>query len=231
MSSVDTSSVQPCSDLGNIIRADHDYIELLVNAIKEEPLDIDEVLEGTNTNVLSSTFTSSIKKENVSNSNDVEDSIRKANLKHPKEIKTEPEEQEIIFGDIETKSSSQAEENIKLPLKDSSCKEVRYEQNSSLSTLAEVSLATAGKFYEPHLNREIHRARANLYPSQKDFNASIHQKSLENSFDDNEKVSQNTPPTIDIPKSVKDAILASANISTNGNHLQNLYHSQDQNHR
>ena len=206
---------------------------MLVDAIKEEPLDENEVREGSNNNSLPSALFPSIKTEPESSGNAYECSTHSSNLTYTVEVKTEPEEEEEALARNEkmsiqsqTNSRLMTGNNAKVALKDARSVADQYEQNSNLSTLAEVSLATAGKFCEPHLKQQIDRARANLYPSQKSFNASVNHKPMANSFDDAPHVVPQ--PTIDLPQSVKDAIIASANISKNRDSSQSPYHSHGQ---
>ena len=106
-----------------------------------------------------------------------------------------------------------------------------YEQKSNLSTLAEVSLAAAGEFYEPNLNQQIDQARANLYPSNQRVRTSISSNQPECLSNDTQTIPPNFMPTIDLPQSVKDAILASANISSASPLSKNHYASPGQENR
>ena len=82
-----------------------------------------------------------------------------------------------------------------------------YMSNSNLSTLAEVSLAAAGHFYEPNLNHQISQARANLRPSNEDSSCLTHKTNTSGCLS---KAQDDPLPIIALPQSVKDAIMATA---------------------
>lgn len=222
-------------DLGTIIRADHDYIDLLVDAIKKEPVDEDQMQGKDNIDSGSSKAPSSIKPEPDTNLNDL--GHPNANVKNLLDIKTEPEdleEEEVLhideemYPDPQTNANSIAGAPERGSLKNNRpTSVVQYEQNSNLSTLAEVSLATAGKFYEPQLKLQIAQARANLYPPEKHQHEVSTTKLAEMTFLSNaQKVMPHHIPTLDLPQSVKDAIIASATSSKTGNYPQNIYEAE-----
>ena len=227
-------------DLGNIIRADHDYIDLLVDAIKKETVDEDDIQARRNTNNYGPLkLPCVVKTEPVSNLSGFDYPSPNTGKKDMVKVKTEPEEveeeevhlnDEELYIDSQITDNSNVEPTAKVSSKDS--REVstvgQYEQNSNLSTLAEVSLATAGKFYEPQLNLQINQARANLYPSEivnrNVFNIS---KSTANTLiNSGQNLLPPNIPTIDLPQSVKDAIIASATSSKTGSYAQNIYNAQ-----
>ena len=228
------------SDLGSIIRADHDYIDLLVDAIKKEPPDDDEHRNCTaNTNTVPN-LSSTIKQEPDDDRDTTSHHKTTRIEKDALNIKSEPEdvEEEQIFSwedepcsnsYISSKSNSRHGETP--PLKCAKQTDGQYEQKSNLSTLAEVSLAAAGEFYEPNLKQQIDLARANLYPSNERVKTSISSNQSECSSNGTPKISPNLMPTIDLPQSVKDAILASANISSSGSLSKNHYDSPRQENR
>ena len=229
------SSIRYTPDLGNIIPADHDYIDLLVDAIKKEPVDEDQIQAKDNTDSGPSNFSPIIKTEPDTNLNEL--GHPNANVKNVLNIKTEPEdleEEEVLhidedmYTDPQTNANSIVDAHERVSSKNiRATTVVQYEQNSNLSTLAEVSLATAGKFYEPQLNLQIDQARANLYPPEKHRHEVNTPKSTEMYFLSNaQKIMPHHIPTLDIPQSVKDAIIASATSSKTGSYPQNLYDAE-----
>jgi hypothetical protein len=228
-------------DLGTIIRADHDYIDLLVDAIKKEPVDEDEIQGRRNTNYDQLKLPCVVKTEPMSNLSGFDYPSTNAGVKDMVKVKTEPEEveeEEVHLSDEELYIDSQIIENRTVePIEIVGSIDSRelstvgqYEQNSNLSTLAEVSLATAGKFYEPQLNHQINQARANLYPSERhrNVNSNYNETSLINS---GQNLLSPNIPTIDLPQSVKDAIIASATSSKTASYTQNIYDAQGFNYR
>ena len=228
------------SDLGSIIRADHDYIDLLVDAIKEEPPNDDEHRNcNTNTNVPKN-LSSTIKQEPDADRDIVLNNKTTRIEKDALNIKTEPEEieeEQILsyedepFSNSHINSKSNSKHGETPLLKYAKPNDGPYEHKSSLSTLAEVSLAAAGEFYEPNLNQQIDQARANLYPPNEGVKTSISSNLPKCVSIDTPKIPPNFMPTIDLPQSVKDAILKSANISCSSTSSRNHYDSPKQENR
>ena len=201
-----------------------------MDAIKKEPFeeDEDDIAENhEEINLDPMSLSPYIKTEPQINCNNIVTSSPTACINHTVDIKKEQEEveeDEIVSSEDELYIDSQIsprEEEVRyseIPTNYRLGGHEQVEQNSNLSTLAEVSLAAAGKFYEPRLNHQIDRARANLDTSKAYNNAC---------FD--AKVSDGKPdrfeggiPTLDIPQSVKDAIIASANRNRAESFLPNL---------
>lgn len=105
------------SELGRVIRADHDYIELLVKVKSEEDSESDSDSESENEEKIGPLPPIDIKEEVIA-----------------------PDED--IFGTQKKPSSSSMFDN--------------------LSTLAEVSLASAGQLEDKSLKRKIDQARAKI---------------------------------------------------------------------
>ena len=222
------------SDLGNIIRADHDYIDLLVDAIKKEPSNDKEHANDLQVNSISPDSSLSIKQE-PETEEDASTCLKTTRIeKDALNIKSEPEEiyeEESLQCENESNDNSRPtttsfidnnKEYVTLGLR---ANNGAVEQRSNLSTLAEVSLATAGEFFEPNLNHQIDQARANLYPSNNVINNDDVSKQSKFAKNENPKIPPNFIPTIDLPQSVKDAILASANIPNTSPLLNSPYNS------
>ena len=208
--------------MGNIIRADHDYIDLLVDAIKKEPSNDKEHADGLQVRSISPDSSLSIKQE-LETDEDASTCLKTTRIeKDALNIKSEPvemfEEESLQCGNEPNDNSHSTTQAFVDNNKEAVIHGLRgndnvLEQRSNLSTLAEVSLATAGEFFEPNLNHQIDQARANLYPSNNAINHDVASKQSKFAKNENPKIPPNFIPTIDLPQSVKDAILASANIS------------------
>ena len=204
---------------------------MLVDAIKKEPFeeDEDDIAENREEiNVEPMSLSSYIKTEPQINSNNFVTSSPTACINHTINIKKEQEEveeEEIVSSEdelyIDSQISPREEEVIysERPTSHRLGAHEQVEQNSNLSTLAEVSLAAAGKFYEPRLNHQIDKARANLDTSKAYNNACFDSKA---SNDRPDRFGSGIP-TLDIPQSVKDAIIASANMNKAESFHPNLY--------
>ena len=203
-----------------------------MDAIKKEPFedDEDDIAENQEEiNVDPMSLSSYIKTETQINGNNfVTSSPTHACINHTINIKKEQEEveeEEIVSSEDELYIDSQirpSEEEVvysERPTNHRLGAHEQVEQNSNLSTLAEVSLAAAGKFYEPRLNHQIDKARANLDTSKAYNNACFDSKA---SNDRPDRFGSGIP-TLDIPQSVKDAIIASANMKRAESLLPNLY--------
>ena len=221
------------SDLGNIIRADHDYIDLLVDAIKKEPSNDQEHADGLQVDSISPDSSLSIKQEQETEE-DASTCLKTTRIeKDGLNIKSEPEEiyEEALQCENEPNDNSRSattafiNNNKESVIHGLRRNDGTVEQRSNLSTLAEVSLATAGEFFEPNLNHQIDQARANLYPSNNTINNDVVSEQSKFAKNENLKIPPNFIPTIDLPQSVKDAILASANISNPNPLLNSPYDS------
>ena len=203
----------------------------MVDAIKKEPFEEDEndIAENQEEiNVEPMSISSYIKTEPQINCNNFLSPSPNACINHTVNIKKEQEEveeEEIVSSEDELYIDSQirpSEEEVvysERPTNHRLGAHEQVEQNSNLSTLAEVSLAAAGKFYEPRLNHQIDKARANLDTSKAHNNACFDAKVS----DGRSQRFGGGIPTLDIPQSVKDAIIASANMSRAESFLPNFY--------
>lgn len=203
----------------------------MVDAIKKEPFeeDEDDIAENhEEINVEPMSLSSYIKTEPQINCNSFLSSSPQACINHTVNIKKEQEEveeEEIVSSEDESYIDSQISPREEGAIHSETPTNHRLgaleqiEQNSNLSTLAEVSLAAAGKFYEPRLNHQIDKARANLDTSKAYNNACFDSKASDGR---SERFSGGIP-TLDIPQSVKDAIIASANMNRAESFLPNLY--------
>ena len=205
---------------------------MLVDAIKKEPFeeDEDDIAENREEiNVEPMSLSSYIKTEPQINCNNFVTSCpTTASINNTVNIKKEQEEveeEEIVSSEdelyIDSQISPREEEVIysERPTSHRLGAHEQVEQNSNLSTLAEVSLAAAGKFYEPRLNHQIDKARANLDTSKAYNNACFDSKASNGRPD---RFGSGIPP-LDIPQSVKDAIIASANMNKAESFHPNLY--------
>ena len=197
---------------------------MLVDAIKKEPQEEDEFQQKQKTRLVSLPLSSVVKPEPGANVNDFSQLTHHSSPNQILNIKSEPEEieeEEILSSEdelyIDSQTNSSRIEEDKIVSKDSRSSFSIFEHKSSLSTLAEVSLATAGKLYEPHLNLQ---ARANLYLSDSNSNTINNSKATEESCNRSQDLIQDEIPTIDLPQSVKDAIIASTSMSKTDDYSQ-----------
>ena len=197
-----------------------------MDAIKKEPFEDDEDDIAENHEEINvDPMSSYIKTEPQINCNNFLSSSPTACINHTMNIKKEQEEveeEEIVSSEDELYIDSQIsprEEEAIYSERPTNHRLGALEQNSNLSTLAEVSLAAAGKFYEPRLNHQIDKARANLDTSKAYNNACFESKASDGRPD---RFGSGIP-TLHIPQSVKDAIIASANMNKAESFLPNLY--------
>ena len=197
---------------------------MLVDAIKKEPQEEDEFQQKQKTRLVSLPLSSVVKSEPGANVNNLSQSTHHSSPNQILNIKSEPEEieeEEILSSEdelyIDSQTNSSRIEEDKIVSKDRRSSFSIFEHKSSLSTLAEVSLATAGKLYEPHLNLQ---ARANLYLSDSNSNTINNSKATEESCNRSQDLIQDEIPTIDLPQSVKDAIIASTSMSKTDDYSQ-----------
>ena len=197
---------------------------MLVDAIKKEPPEEDEFQQKQKTRLVSLPLSSVVKSEPGANVNDLSQSTHHSSPNQILNIKSEPEEigeEEILSSEdelyIDSQTNSSRIEEDKIVPNDRRSSFSIFEHKSSLSTLAEVSLATAGKLYEPHLNLQ---ARANLYLSDSNSNTINNSKATEESCNRSQDLLQDVIPTIDLPQSVKDAIIASTGMSKTDDYSQ-----------
>ena len=197
---------------------------MLVDAIKKEPQEEDEFQQKQKTRLVSLPLSSVVKPEPGANVNDFSQLTHHSSPNQILNIKSEPEEieeEEILSSEdelyIDSQTNSSRIEEDKIVSKDRRSSFSIFEHKSSLSTLAEVSLATAGKLYEPHLNLQ---ARANLYLSDSNSNTINNSKATEESCNRSQDLIQDEIPTIDLPQSVKDAIIASTSMSKTDDYSQ-----------